>query len=81
MMVSKELKGLPKTKKTRLKHEINNLIFQFQEEHDEENIQNVLNSTDQSQVTSAWDPTLSSAQTPFDTPWPFRVDTNLNKHS
>ena len=54
MMVTKELKGLSKQKKRKLKHEINNLIFQFQEEEDEENnIQNFLNSTPKTQIFSA----------------------------
>ena len=88
MMVTKELKGLFKQKKKKLKHEINNLIFQFQDDEDEENnIQNVLNSTPKTQIISAslsshisawqttqmlvWNSTLSSAQTPFTAPWPF----------
>lgn len=37
LMVSNEIKGIPERQKRKLKNEINNLIFRYQEENDHEN--------------------------------------------
>lgn len=88
MMVAKELKSLHNKKKRKLKHEINNLIFQYQEEEDEESTPNIMNSTFQTQTTNTnfcpqippWKPNLSSAQMPVNATWPLAgLNINLDK--
>lgn len=60
LMVATELKCLPNSKKRKLKHEINNLIFKYQEEN-EENVAERLNSTHVSVPPAFSIATISSA--------------------
>ena len=82
LMVSKEIKGLSERNKRKLKHDINNLIFKYQEEEFENSPRQqhpVLHSSPRPTSTNQW-PTFSTSASTW-APYLANYNANMDKSS